>query len=197
MKDLFNNRWFIGVLGVCSVLLLAGSIAAPYLDQPDFSDAPPIHDPLADDVEEPSYEKAASAAEGKPPIDTDLFNTRRQGVLNGDLTWNTEYRRDPFSGRADIPTSDDPAPSNQPSISVQSAAPSVLPKLDALVVGPDSLLAVLGDEIVREGDHVGDLLVTRIDRHGVELEDAYRSFWIPFSDTSSSAMTAQLAERDR
>lgn len=57
-----------------------------------------------------------------------------------------------------------------------------LPSLDALVAGPNSLLAVLDDRIVRVGDSSGIFRVVHINRNGVALRAADSDYLLRVAD---------------
>jgi hypothetical protein len=71
-------------------------------------------------------------------------------------------------------------------VSFQAAAPQPtiagVPRLKALVAGPDSLFAVLNDRIVREGDLIGGYQVTRIATDGVRIASRFQSHWLAVAD---------------
>lgn len=168
IRNLLNNRWFVITLALASGLLLARSLAAPFFAATDFSD---VEDPefyLDEAVEESASDNPEPAA-----------LVPGQSVLSGQLNWNEDPQRDPFRR---IP------PAVHPVTGVLSTAahggPSGLPRLDALVAGPDSLLAVLDNRIVRQGDLVAGYRVARIDRSGVLLSAAGGNHRLSVADMS-------------
>ena len=180
IRKLFNNRAFIIGLAVCSGLLMIHSIAAPFMDGPDFSEmeAPPF-DP---EYEAPTELEIVAAMEGATGIDDgvneeDPVWRAEQSVLSGQLTWNSAPHRDPFSnGRAEPVRV-----SEIGSVPTEPMADGV-PRLDALVAGPNSLFAVLNDQIVREGDLLGGYQITRIAPHGVRIASRWQSHWLSVAD---------------
>lgn len=163
IRRLFNNRYFVIGLATCSLALMLYSISAPFLEDPAFADA-----------EDPEFYLIAEA-----PDDEEAAFAARPGrsVLSGQLTWNADPRRNPFgpvAGGAETVTA--------VSRPVAAAGLPGLPRLDALVAGPESLLAVLDDRIVREGDRVGDYRVERIRADGVEIVSRDRSHWLSVGD---------------
>jgi len=165
IRNLFNNRAFVIVLAVCSGLLMLRSLAAPFLEQPDF-----------DDVEDPEFFLAETDIDGITS-DEPLIWRADQSVLSGQLTWNDSPARDPFvrmavgPGAVDLPVQVLPA-----------ATMDGLPRLDALVAGPKSLLAVLNNRIVREGDLIGAYQVTRIRPDGVRIASRHETHWLSVAD---------------
>lgn len=172
IRRLFNNRGFIIGLAVCSGLLMVRTLAAPFLDEPDFSD---VEDPefYLDEADAP--ELVVAEATVAAPTAEDTIWRADQSVLSGQLTWNDTPARNPFSGGTKVPGMRPvAAPSSLP-------ANAHVPKLGALVAGPDSLLAVLDNRIVREGDLVAGYEVTRIERDGVRIASATQSHWLAVS----------------
>ena len=188
IRKLFNNRAFIIGLAVCSGLLMVRSVATPFLDEPDFADVEaPVFDPDAEaigELEVVATEEPAAAAEA-------AIWRADQSVLSGQLTWNEAPHRDPFA-------SDGDAPVTTAGITATVSRPTVvgIPRLDALVAGPDSLLAVLNDQIVREGDLVGGYEVTRIARDGVRIASRFQSHWLAVADMDTAADAAAPADAE-
>ena len=180
IRKLFNNRAFIIGLAVCSGLLMIHSIAAPFMDEPDFGEveAPPF-DP---EYEAPTELEIVAADAVTSGIDEgiseeDAVWRAEQSVLSGQLTWNSAPRRDPFSyGRAE--------PLRVREIGSGPTEPMAddIPRLNALVAGPHSVFAVLNDRIVREGDLLGGYQVTRIEPDGVRIASRWQSHWLSVSD---------------
>lgn len=180
IRKLFNNRAFIIALAVCSGLLMLRSVARPFLDEPDYSDVEaPVFDPEEEGMAE--FEVLASEREDTVQDEQPIWRPD-QSVLSGQLTWIDKPARDPFSGMT--------GPSMQSTITKplngQSEMP-VVPRLDALVAGPDSLIAVLNDQIVRVGDLVGDYEVTRIAPDGVRIANRFASHWLAVADMEIEA----------
>ena len=163
IRRLFNNRCFVIGLAACSLALMLYSVSAPFLEDPEFGDA---EDPEFYLITEEVDDGAESAAV-RPG----------RSVLSGQLTWNASPRRNPFG-----PLSGEGAPVTLVSSPVAVPGPSGLPRLDALVAGPESLLAVLDDRIVREGDRIGDYRVDRIRADGVRIVSRDRSHWLSVGD---------------
>ena len=177
IRKLFNNRAFIIGLAVCSGLLMLHSVATPFLDQPDFADVEaPVFDPDA----EAMGELEVVAADAPEPVPETAIWRADQSVLSGQLTWNEAPRRDPFAGSSKsvaVAVSSD----------VSRPTPAGIPRLDALVAGPDSLLAVLNDQIVREGDLIDGYQVTRIATDGVRIASRFQSHWLAVADMETAA----------
>jgi hypothetical protein len=195
IRKLFNNRAFIIGLAVCSGLLMVRTVAAPFFAEPDYRN-----------VEAPSFEREEDgmaelevvatvpsgdrSVAGKGASDDTIWRAE-QSVLSGQLTWNGAPARDPFSGVRE-----------QPAVTgtrAAGASPPVVvgvPRLDALVAGPDSLFAVLNDQIVREGDLIAGYEVTRIAPDGVRVASKYANHWLAVADMEteiqSEAATAEL-----
>ena len=176
MKNLFNNPWFIGVLAIASLLLVFRSVATPF-----FEDDAPVGVIYADGVEEEWEDEWEDDGGSDDTSEYDIDEVLEQppqksppnSILNGGLTWNSDPRRDPFSARFSVEiAASDPSPDASP----ESRDP--YPQLDALVAGPDSLFAVIDDEVVTIGDRVGEFEVTRISPDGVLLRTHDRSAWI-------------------
>jgi hypothetical protein len=174
IRRLFNNRAFIIGLAVCSGLLMVRSIAAPFLDEPDFSDVQsPEFDPQREARVELEIVAADSTSIDPEAEEEGALWRAEQSVLSGQLTWNSRPRRDPFRGvTTDV-------------VQVQEVAPGSIsdgiPRLDALVAGPESVFAVLNDQIVREGDLLEGYEVTRISPDGVRIASRWESHWLPVS----------------
>ena len=179
MKDLFNNRWFIAALAAGSVALVVQSVAVPLMREPEFADAEPI---VEDYLVPQSGESVTFAGNA---IQTDAARRpapQRSGesVLIHRLTWNDTPHRDPFSSR--------PAKTQSVQATVDTAIPTTPrnyapPRLDALVAGTSSRFAVLDDQVVSEGDRIGEFRVTRIAKDGVRVSTGIRSVWLPWSKT--------------
>ncbi len=184
IRKLFNNRVFILSLAICSGLLMLRSIAAPFFDMPDYSG---VEDPefyLEEDVPT-ELEVVATDRFGTgtdvTSLDDDTIWRAEQSVLSGQLTWNSAPARDPFSGIGSVSVAVDSAPASGMPVVVG------IPRLDALVAGPKSLLAVLNDQIVREGDLIGGYEVTRISPSGVRLASRHASHWLAVSDMETES----------
>jgi hypothetical protein len=183
IRKLFNNRAFIIGLAICSGLLMVRSLAAPFLDEPDFADVEaPVFDPDGEalaELEVVATDKTAPAAE-------ETIWRADQSVLSGQLTWNEAPQRDPFA-------SPGKSPDAKVSIETTASLPTVvgMPRLDALVAGPDSLFAVLNDQIVREGDLVGGYEVTRIASDGVRIASRFESHWLAWQTAESRVADSQ------
>lgn len=189
IRKLFNNRAFIIGLAVCSALLMVHSLAAPFFDEPDFSDvAAPEFYPEQDapaELEVVAADEASAAAAGEEAI-----WRADQSVLSGQLTWNSRPRRDPFSVGQQEPVrvhAIGSAPAERPAHGI--------PRLDGLVAGPDSLFAVLNDQIVREGDLIGGYEVTRIEPDGVRIASRLESHWLSVADMVIE-LEPEVSERD-
>lgn len=166
IRRLFNNRWFVVALAVCSLGLMVRSVVTPFFDEPDFADA-----------EDPEFYLAGEMTDAADAEDEPVIRVTGRSVLSGQLTWNDSPRRDPYSrgGQA-------AAPSALSASAEPVRSTSGLPRLDALVAGPDSLLAVLDDHIVREGDAIGNFRVARIRADGVRLVSSRGSHWLSVAD---------------
>ena len=186
MKNLFNNQWFIAMLAICAALLLARSIVVPLMGSTDVVAAGPeveFYDEALLDDEIVDGRPGDGPLDGLPVSDGDAADALRilepartsRSVLNRQLTWNWHPSRDPFSALSDN------VRDGGASVANQTPIPDGLPRLGALVAGPSSLLAVLGDQVVAEGDRVGDYLVTSIQRDGVQVRTATGNIWIPLS----------------
>ena len=174
IRKLFNNRIFIVCLAVCSALLMLRSVATPFLDEPDFSD---VVAPAFDPEEAAPAELEIVAASEPTTAGSEEIWRAELSVLSGQMTWNSEPRRDPFSG------SSAPVVPVLPSASAPGVQVAVgIPRLDALVAGPDSLLAVLNDQVVREGDLIAGYEVTRIAPDGVRISSRHQSHWLAVAD---------------
>ncbi len=176
VRKLFNNRIFIIGLAVCSGLLMVRSIAAPFLDEPDFADVEaPVFDPDAELGDEPDIVSAVTAEPAPAAEPEDELWRADQSVLSGQLTWDSHPRRDPFSGSSELLlVRGDTEPMVAPA--------GGLPRLQALVAGPDSQFAVLNDQIVREGDLIAGYQVTRIATDGVRIASWQESHWLAVAD---------------
>ncbi len=178
IRKLFNNRLFIIGLALCSGLLIVRSVATPFLSTPDFGDVEaPEYFPEEDGPAVLEVVATVPAGSQANSTDEDRMWRAEQSVLSGRLTWNEVPRRDPFSGVSAA------------SIASTVAAPSYqvppqaeVPRLDALVAGPDSLFAVLNDQIVREGDLLGPYRIVRIAPDGVRIASRSASHWLAVAD---------------
>lgn len=180
IRNLFNNRWFVVALAVGSGLILVRSVAAPFFDEPDFSD-----------VEDPEYYLDAEVDDSGAGNSEMAALQPGQSVLSGQLNWNTEAHRDPFS-RGHSPL----VAESVVVVSVAGSSLPVLPRLDALVAGPESLLAVLDDKIVREGDSIAGFRVARIDSDGVLLSAANTSHRLRVADMRFDQLAGTSASKD-
>ena len=176
IRRLFNNRAFIIGLAICSGLLMLRSVAAPFLDAPDFSS---VEDPEFHMEEDgpAELEVVASTGTASDVPDEDAIWRAEQSVLSGQLTWNGNPDRDPFSGMTEAPVVTRLSESTD-----NERMLSGIPRLDGLVAGPDSLFAVLNDRIVREGDVIGGYEVTRIATDGVRIASRVATHWLAVAD---------------
>ncbi len=156
------------------------SIAAPFLDEPDFSD-----------VEDPGYYTDELVGDGVSEELEVISVQPGESVLSGQLNWNMEPRRDPFS-RGD---SEVLVERTATAVGSSGGLP-IVPRLDALVAGPDSLLAVLDDRIVREGDVIAGFRVSRIDSDGVLLRAGNVSHRLRVADMSFGRVAEVSAIED-
>lgn len=156
MKHLFNNPKFVGFLGLGAVVLLFNSLVMPFLDTDGDVVYEPVEDPLAEEDEMIFTSTREVAVEPTGP-----------SVASGLLTWNSFPGRDPFSNAA----SATPAPVTHGDGAGLAAFPGeiVLPRLNALVAGPVSSLAVVNGRMVTEGMSVAGFEITGIDPAGVTL----------------------------
>ncbi len=177
INRLFNNRAFVAVLALGSVLLLARSVVAPFLDRPDLSSVPVPVDFPEEGVAAAGREPAGGAARTfRTPTAIPRAGGEADGsaaVNIGGLSWRAAPQRDPFSPRAGAE-----AAGARPALDPGEPQTPALPTLDALVAGPESLLAVLDDRIVREGDELRGYRVVRISLDGVRVRSARGSLWL-------------------
>lgn len=181
IRALFNNRWFVITLAVAAGLFMVRSVAAPFLEQPDFADAEDPEFYLDDPAQ------AEAEAEAETPV-----RPSGQSVLSGALSWTNAPGRDPF-------TASDRQAVEQSRTLFQASTPdaSRLPRLNGLVAGPESLLAVLDDRIVREGDRIGAFLVQNIEPGGVRLTAGYTDHWLRVADMNAAAIDDAVAITDQ
>ena len=188
IRRLFNNKAFVIGLAACAGLYMVYSITAPMLDEPDFSDVEaPAFDP---DDTQAELEVVATAAEPQKPAE-EVWRAG-QSVLSGQLTWNGRPNRDPFAGlRVASPVSAGSEPAEPRAVAI-----ICVPRLDALVAGPNSLFAVLNDQIVREGDLISGYQVTRISPDGVRVSSRFASHWLAVADMEIEA-TSESDDREQ
>ncbi len=170
LRDLFNNQRFVGALGIFALVYLAYSVSKPFREESDFNSPEYAGEGFDEYDDEALYgDEGGSGMQGAAASSW----TPGQSVLNGSLIWNTDPARDPFASDGPVHTSPGTA------LAVAPASVPKMPRLDALVVGPDSVLAILDDRIVRVGDRHGAFQVTRISRQGVRISAANESVWLP------------------
>ncbi|MEM8769902.1 MAG: hypothetical protein AAGE43_20895, partial [Pseudomonadota bacterium] len=169
-----------------ALIYLAYSVSKPFREESDFSSADYPEAGYEDAEFDDDYLYGGGGGTGQDAPDPDW--SPRQSVLSGTLIWNTTPARDPFTNKTPVQTA-----SGAPIPVALAPVPNV-PRLDALVVGPDSVLAVLDDRIVRVGDRHGDFRVTGISRKGVRISAANESVWLPVPGRGIGNHKPELAE---
>ena len=200
-RDLFNNRAFVLTLAAASFLFLAWSVAAPLLERPDFSEvAVPVDFPedVVEEVVDEAVDEGATrrdtrrlAVSGGNAGDagTAVANGSPNAVQIGRLSWQADPARDPFAPSGDLPVQG----KDDPQVTRTNSLPSV-PRLNALVAGPRSLLAVLDDRIVREGERIRGYRVSTITRRGVRITAGNESVWLSVDEAGDGIMQSTGGE---
>ena len=159
LKNLFNNPWFIGALGVFASIYLGWAIAKPIFfdDANDVAGYEESYDSAYDDYdaeydEEYDYDPPASS-EGRSyaldPVDRDAVVRGREYI-----GWLDDVERDPFA--------------NSP-LAVETVAATELPKVEALFLSNGVQAAVIENRLVHVGDMVAQYKVTEIGKDFVRV----------------------------
>ena len=196
-RNLFNNRAFVLTLALVSFLYLAWSVAAPLLERPEFGDvAVPMGFPEDDVGEMVDVGTQRRDTRGLAVSSSSTGGTGRavadgspNAVQIGRLSWQADPARDPFAPSGVLPAQG----KDGLQVPRTNPLPSV-PRLNALVAGPRSLLAVLDDQIVREGEHIRGYRVSTISRRGVRITAGNESVWLSVDETADRTMQSTGGE---
>ncbi len=175
MKNLLNNPKVVAALGIGALVLVFDALVVPLLESVSEVVLEPVEDPLVDDPDD------LILADTEPTVS----RVSGPSVASGGLTWNDESRRDPFSNVQNSIISH-----------VASDQQFTLPRLDALVAGPESSLALLNGKVVSVGMTLGGFTVIAIDRAGVTLRSGRGEHRLkyPFGQHSQLAVFNQLSQ---
>ena len=166
LKNLFNNPWFIGALGVFASIYLGWAIAKPIFfdDTNDIVAYEEAYDSAYDDYdeeydEEDGYENTASS-ENKSyalePVDREAVVRGRQYI-----GWLHDVERDPFA--------------NSP-LAIETVTATELPKVEALFLSNGVQAAVIENRLVHVGDMVAQYKVTEIGKDFVRVSRFGKQF---------------------
>ncbi len=142
MKNLFNNPWFVGALGLFAAIYLGISVTKPLFGSSTAS---------MGSVEEIGMLDEFSVANNV------AVTTRRNGESRDAIGWLNDVARDPFDGGA---------------LDAQAQAIGLaenLPKVGAVFLGGGVKAAVLNNKLLRIGDAIDSFVVTDIDAEHVEV----------------------------
>ncbi|NKB99867.1 MAG: hypothetical protein GKR90_15405 [Pseudomonadales bacterium] len=173
-KNLFNNPWFIGALGVCASIYLGWAIAKPIFfddnievvqdtveqsDDSDGSEAFADEDSEAYDTYGDEYDQDDEDGDivaRRTPVDRSAVIQER-----GHIGWLDDIERDPFA--------------NSP-LAVQNAGNAELPTLEALFLSDGVQAAVIENRLVHVGDTVAHFRITEIGENFVRVSRYGRHF---------------------
>jgi len=146
MKNLFNNPWFIGALGVFAMAYLGITVIKPlFQNDSTFTDTAEFGFlPTPGDV-------AAAVFEG---------STGSLSSSRADIGWLNDLSRDPFSK----------------SLAKVGDEALILPRVEALFVGAGVQAAVVNNRLVRIGDLVDQFLITDISAEHILVQRAGQSY---------------------
>ena len=142
MKNLFNNPWFVGALGLFAAIYLGISVTKPLFGSSTANMA---------SVEEIGMLDEFSVANNV------AVTTRRNGESRDAIGWLNNVARDPFDGGA---------------LDVQARTTGLsenLPKVEAVFLGGGVKAAVLNKKLLRVGDDIDGFVVTDIGAEHVEI----------------------------
>lgn len=154
MKNLLNNRWFIVIISIGAILLLAHSLILPFIDKPVYTDEAEVDDWMG------SGQTTASDTSSSGSL---------KAVSTGKLLWNNRPQKDPFNTYSSLNRQDLQTMQNQAN-AVTDDISYTQPVLDALVAGKISRFAVVNGTIVEEGDQITGFKIHRIEQDGVWLQ---------------------------
>ncbi len=154
MQNLLNNRWLIVALTIAAVLMLARSLTHSLFSTPEFDDSADVYDWL----------------ENTEPVSSAINSgTVPQTTSTGNIFWNANPGRDPFSRYKTYATKDTRAIQHQAKVKSGDIR-GRQPILSALVSGQISKYAIVDGKIVTEGDSVGKFRIIAIVNDGVWLQ---------------------------
>jgi len=152
IRTVFNNPWFIGLLGAAATIYLGSAIIQPlYDDNPSGSTVMPA--PLGLSIF--SSEKTSPASADQLQRYTVVGSREKIG-------WLDDVKRDPFAGTAMATGS--------------GSEIARLPKVVALFVSDGVKAAVVNNRLVRVGDRVEQFRVTHIGVAHVQVSKSGRSY---------------------
>ena len=140
MKNLFNNPWFVGALGLFGLFYLGFAVVMPLVSTSQVASSVGLEVPflgLDDDQTNPVV----------------MSQTTERNL--DDIAWLQNIDRDPFAGT----NLADP----------QAGQPVQLPRLIALFVSDGVQAAVLNNKLVRVGDEIDRFFVAEIGKHSVTV----------------------------
>ena len=162
LKNLFNNPWFIGALGVFASIYLGWAIAKPIFfdDSNDVVDYEESYDADYDDYED-DYEGEDSRLASNQTYDLERLD--REAVVRGReyIGWLHDVERDPFA--------------NSP-LAVETVTATELPKVEALFLSNGVQAAVIENRLVQVGDMVAQYKVTEIGKDFVRVSRFGKQF---------------------
>ena len=148
MKNLFNNPWFVGALGLIAVAYLGFSIGGPLLKD--------------DSVPTDLVGLEVPGLTEEHGLDTAITHVGST-LIKEDIGWLHNVDRDPFTGTL--------VDAQQ-----ESTGETGLPVVEALFIGAGVQAAVINKKLVRVGDIVDNYRVTDIADQHVQVTLAGRSF---------------------
>ncbi|NOX50766.1 MAG: hypothetical protein GXP16_09555 [Gammaproteobacteria bacterium] len=152
IKTVFNNPWFIGLLGAAATIYLGSALIQPlYDDDPSASTVMPA--PLGLSIF--SSEKNSSASADQIQRFAAVGSREKIG-------WLDDIKRDPFAGTAMATGS--------------GSEIAMLPKVVALFVSDGVKAAVVNNRLVRVGDQIEQFRVTHIGEAHVQVSKSGRSY---------------------
>ncbi len=150
LRNLFNNSWFIGALGLFASIYLGYAIIKPLFFEGDAElmdvasvEGAPVT--LADT----QYDAAGQT------VRAEAVNSRER------IGWLHETGRDPFAGTERV---------------FDGPATQVLPRLEALFISHGVQAAVVNKKLVRVGDEVAHYRVAEIGKNHVNVLRAGKSY---------------------
>ena len=150
MKKLLNNVWAVAAMAALGGLLVVARLIAPLLSgDEDFSDYADHEDDWLLDETELEVERLAL-----------------KSVDASEIAWIVAPSRDPFAKQQTLKQADLHSVQKQIGTTARRR-----PRLDALVSGTYSKLAVIDGRIVAEGDQVSGYRVAQIGSSNVRLRD--------------------------
>lgn len=150
MRSWLNNPWAVGVLIVSAIMVITINVALPIQDvgQPDTA-------PAFQGMELTNLQEIEVV-----PVVTDFPHLVFQTDWEG-LAWQETMARDPFQLTRSYVSS---------TIEKNGQQSVVFPAVTAIVSGPVSSYAVIGDQLIEVGDMVSGYSVERISSDAVFLQ---------------------------